>query len=134
MRYLFTFLCLVLLTSCDDTDLSLDGNGALATITFNITSTSNDNNGRVKTVFLESGFFKYDNETETNVFPYKKSYTDEINFAANLAFEYEDKATDNFSVYTITMEIFRENVLVDKREYFIDKPGIKVGFDAVVNK
>ncbi|CAM1364068.1 hypothetical protein TOREUM_30043 [Tenacibaculum litoreum] len=134
MRYLFTFLCLVLLTSCDDTDLSLDGNGALATITFNITSTSNDNNGRVKTVFLESGFFKYDNETETNVFPYKKSYTDEINFAANLAFEYEDKATDNFSVYTITMEVFRDNVLVDKREYFIDKPGIKVGFDAVVNK
>ena len=125
MRYLFTFLCLILLTSCDDTDLSLDGNRALATIAFNITSTSNDNNGRIKTVFLESGFFKYDNETETNVFPYKKSYTDEINFAANLAFEYEDKATDNFSVYT---------VLVDKREYFIDKPGIKVGFDAVVNK
>ncbi|WP_417786198.1 hypothetical protein [Tenacibaculum sp.] len=134
MRYLFTFLCLALLTSCDDTDLSLDGNRALATIAFNITSTSNDNNGRIKTVFLESGFFKYDNETETNVFPYKKSYTDEINFAANLAFEYEDKATDNFSVYTITMEIFRDNVLVDKREYFIDKPGIKVGFDAVVNK
>lgn len=134
MRYLFTFLCLVLLTSCDDTDLSLDGNRALATIAFNITSTSNNNNGRIKTVFLESGFFKYDNETETNVFPYKKSYTDEINFAANLAFEYEDKATDNFSVYTITMEVFRDNVLVDKREYFIDKPGIKVGFDAVVNK
>ncbi|WP_440066184.1 hypothetical protein [Tenacibaculum discolor] len=134
MRYLFTFLCLVLLTSCDDTDLSIDGNGTLATITFNITSTSNDNNGRIKTVFLESGFFKYDNITTTNVFPYKKSYTDEINFAANLAFEYEDKATDNFSVYTITMEIFRDNILVDKREYFIDKPGTKVGFDAVVNK
>ncbi|RLK00328.1 hypothetical protein [Tenacibaculum discolor] len=134
MRYLFTFLCLVLLTSCDDTDLSIDGNGTLATITFNITSTSNDNNGRIKTVFLESGFFKYDNTTTTNVFPYKKSYTGEINFAANLAFEYEDKATDNFSIYTITMEIFRDNVLVDKREYFIDKPGINVGFDAVVNK
>lgn len=134
MRHLFTFLCLVLLISCDDTDLSLDGNGNLATITFNITSTSNDNNGRIKTVFLESGLFKYDNTITTNVFPYKKSYTDEINFAANLAFEYEDKATDNFSVYTITMEILRDNVLVDKREYFIDKPGTKVGFDAVVNK
>ncbi|MGG6230641.1 hypothetical protein [Tenacibaculum sp. SDUM215027] len=134
MRYLFTFLCLVLLTSCDDTDFSLDGNGAVSTITFNVTSTSNDNNGKIKTVFLESGFFKYDNVTETNVFPFKKSYTDEINFAANLAFEYEDKATDNFSVYTITMEILRDNVLVDKKEYFIDKPGIKVGFDTVVNK
>ena len=134
MRYLFTFLCLVLLTSCDDTDLSNDGNGTLATIAFNITSTSNDNNGRIKTVFLESGFFKYDNTTTTNVFPYKKSYTDEINFAANLAFEYEDKATDNFSVYIITREIFRDSVLVDKREYFIDKSGTKVGFDAVVNK
>ena len=134
MRYLFTFLCLVLLTSCDDTDFSLDGNGAISTITFNITSTSNDNNGKIKTVFLESGFFKYDNVTETNVFPFKKSYTNEINFAANLAFEYEDKATDNFSVYTITMKILRDNVLVDKREYFIDKPGTKVGFDAAVNR
>lgn len=134
MRYLFTLLCLVLLTSCDDTDFSLDGNGAISTITFNITSTSNNNNGKIKTVFLESGFFKYDNVTETNVFPFKKSYTDEINFAANLAFEYEDKATDNFSVYTITMEILRDNILVDKREYFINKPGTKVGFDAVVNK
>jgi len=134
MRYLFTFLCLVLLTSCDDTDFSLDGNGAISTITFNITSTSNDNNGKIKTVFLESGFFKYDNVTETNVFPFKKSYTNEINFAANLAFEYEDKATDNFSVYTVTMEILRDNVRVDKREYFIDKPGTKVGFDAAVNR
>lgn len=106
----------------------------MSTITFNITSTSNDNNGRIKTVFLESGFLKYDNTITINVFPYKKSCTDEINFEANLAFGYEDKATDDFSVYTITMEIFRDNILVDKREYFIDKPGTKVGFDAVVNK
>ncbi|MDO6676114.1 hypothetical protein MK851_03840 [Tenacibaculum sp. 1B UA] len=123
---------MVLLTSCEDADFSLDGNRAVSTIMFNITS--NNNNGKIKTVFLESGFFKYDNTRTTNVFPYKKSYTDEINFAANVAFEYEDKATDNFSVYTITMEILRDNILVDKREYFIDKPGTKVGFNAVVNK
>lgn len=133
MKYVYTLLCFVLLTSCNDTDFTLSGSEPASTITFNVTTTSANKSAKIRTVFIESGFFKFDNTVDTNL-PYKKRYTEEINFAANLGFDYEDKTTGTFNSYTITVEILRDNTLVEKKDFLIDVSGKKVNLDVMINK
>ncbi|MGG8496568.1 hypothetical protein ACQY1Q_09140 [Tenacibaculum sp. TC6] len=133
MKYVYTLLCFVLLISCNDTEFSLSGNGAISTITFNVTSTSANKSAKIRTVFIESGFFKFDNTVDTGL-PYNKAYSAVINFAASLGFDYEDKTTGTFNNYTITVEILRNNILVEKRDFLIDVSGKKVNLDVMINK
>ncbi|WP_431166814.1 hypothetical protein [Tenacibaculum halocynthiae] len=132
MKYFYTLLCLFLL-SCNDVDFSLDESD-FSSVTFKVNSNDTNHQAKIRTVFIESGFFKFDDTYDVGSLPFKKSYNGEINFVASLALEYEDKATKNLGNYSIDIQMFRDNILIQERSFVIDHPGKKVSFDVMINK
>lgn len=133
MKYLYILLCLFLL-SCNDVDFSLDDNNSFSSVTFKVNGKEINHQAKIRTVFIESGFFKFDDTHNVGNLPFKKEYSEEINFAASLSLEYEDKTIKNFNNYLIDIQMFRDNVLIQERAFIIDYLGKKVNFDVMINK
>ncbi|CAL2085262.1 hypothetical protein [Tenacibaculum sp. 190524A02b] len=133
MKYLYLLLSIVLFASCSDTNLTLN-EGNFSTVKFRIINNDNNHQAKIRTVFLESGFFKFDGNHETNVFPFEESYASEINFAANLGLEYEDLTVGDIGSYTITVQMIRDNILIREKLFTITTANKKISFDAVINK
>ncbi|WP_422091644.1 hypothetical protein [Tenacibaculum ovolyticum] len=133
MKYLYILLCLFLL-SCNDVDFSLDDNNSFSSVTFKVNGKEINHQAKIRTVFIESGFFKFDDTHNVGNLPFKKEYSEEINFAASLSLEYEDKTIKNFNDYLIDIQMFRDNVLIQERAFIIDYLGKKVNFDVMINK
>ncbi|PKH51359.1 hypothetical protein CXF68_12020 [Tenacibaculum sp. Bg11-29] len=133
MKYFYTLLCLFLL-SCNDVDFSLDDNNSFSSVTFKVNGKEVNRQAKIRTLFIESGFFKFDDTYNIGNLPFKKGYSEEINFAASLSLEYEDKTIKNFNSYLIDIQMFRDNVLIQERAFMIDYLGKKVNFDVMINK
>lgn len=133
MKYLYLLLSIVLLTSCSDTNISLN-EGNFSTVKFRIINNENNHLAKIRTVFIESGFFKFDGNHETNVFPFEKSYASEINFAATLGLEYEDLTAGDIDSYSITVQMIRDNILIREKLFTITTTNKNISFDAMINK
>ncbi|CAM1365680.1 hypothetical protein [Tenacibaculum xiamenense] len=135
MKYLFTIVCAIMLISCEgNSDFPNNGEGRLTSVSIVVSKTSGAHKGKINTVFEENDSFKHENSAETNVFPYRKGYTVNLNLKANFDFTYEDLTEFNFTPYSIFVKSLQDNNVITEREFVIGERGQKVNFSFQVNR
>jgi len=131
-RIILLIILMVSTVSCVDKEEGLT-DGTLTKVIFKVSATGNNHQAKITTVFLESGHFELKKTEDVSSFPYQKEYVNGVNGAANVVLNYKDQTTSHFSPYSINVEIWANNIIIEEKTFYINTSQKEVGLSSVVN-
>ncbi|NVK51669.1 MAG: hypothetical protein HWD85_01950 [Flavobacteriaceae bacterium] len=133
-KRVFLLLFSVVIIGCDN--FSLDGELYRETkVEYKVTAMSSFNtDAKVTTGLLESGYFKLEDTKDINQLPFKSSYFETINLAANAGLIFKDNSDkSSFKSYKITLQISQNSALIKAEDFTIDYAGKEVSVNVFIN-
>ncbi|MGY0407353.1 MAG: hypothetical protein ACWIPJ_03215 [Polaribacter sp.] len=115
---LFLVFCAAVI-SCSNSSLSSSPNDPYEVELKFVVKTQGNHPSKISTVFLESGFFKYEDSYKVTKYPFTKEYGQRVKSNFNAVLKYEDKSKNLSVNYPVTLQIFNGARMIEEKTVII---------------